>query len=54
MFLAVSIPANAQQPGPVAAVGGEDTVSADSIFPLWKSLLKDKKFLPPYGYVSFS
>jgi hypothetical protein len=47
--LDVSVPANAQQSGPVAAVGDESTVNPDSIFPLWKSLLDGKKFLPPYG-----
>lgn len=47
--LAATIPANAQQPGPVGAVGGDEPVRSDSTFPLWKSLLGDKKFLPPYG-----
>jgi hypothetical protein len=47
--LGISVPAQAQQPGPIAAVGGQDTASSDSFFPLWKSLLKDGKFLPPYG-----
>jgi hypothetical protein len=47
IFLGLSVPAHAQQPGPIAAEG-EDS-PADSFFPLWKSLLKDGKFLPPYG-----
>jgi len=49
LVLCISVPANAQQSGPVAAVGDESTESSDSIFPLWKSLLEGKKFLPPYG-----
>lgn len=49
IVLGVCVPTHAQQSGPVAAVGGEDTASSDSIFPLWKSLLDGKKFLPPYG-----
>jgi hypothetical protein len=47
--LTVCTPAHAQQSGPLAPVGGEATVSADSLFPLWKSLLGDREFLPPYG-----
>ncbi|HEY2807930.1 MAG TPA: hypothetical protein VGI91_03985 [Steroidobacteraceae bacterium] len=50
VFLGVCAPTNAQQSGPVAAVGGDSGDSSDSIFPLWKSLLGDKKFLPPYGF----
>ena len=49
IVLGVSVPAHAQQPGPIAAVGEEGAASSDSIFPLWKSLLEGKKFLPPYG-----
>ena len=49
IVLGVSVPAHAQQPGPIAAVGEEGAASSDSIFPLWKSLLDGKKFLPPYG-----
>src|SRR3974390_897714 len=49
MLLGSSVPAIAQQSGPVAAVGGDSAVSSDSIFPLWKELLEGKKFLPPYG-----
>ena len=49
IVLNVSAPANAQQSGPVAAVGDDSPVSSDSTFPLWKSLLEGKKFLPPYG-----
>jgi hypothetical protein len=49
IVLGVSVPAHAQQPGPIAAVGAEGAANSDSIFPLWKSLLGDKKFLPPYG-----
>jgi hypothetical protein len=48
-ILQASVPASAQQSGPVAAVGDQSTESSDSIFPLWKSLLDGKKFLPPYG-----
>ena len=47
--LEVFVPAHAQQAGPLAPVGSDTTVSSDSIFPLWKSLLDGKKFLPPYG-----
>jgi len=47
--LGLCVPAHAQQAGPVAAVPDENTVSSDSIFPLWKSLLEGRKFLPPYG-----
>jgi hypothetical protein len=47
--LSASLPASAQQSGPVAAVGGEDPASSDSFFPLYKSLLKGRNFLPPYG-----
>ena len=50
VVLAVSLPARAQQPGPIADVGGQETPSSDtSIFPLWKSLLEGRNFLPPYG-----
>jgi hypothetical protein len=44
-----SLPARAQQPGPIAAVGDDSATASESYFPLWKSLLKDGKFLPPYG-----
>ena len=47
--MGISVPAHAQQPGPIAAVGDENKENAESFFPLWKSLLKDGKFLPPYG-----
>jgi hypothetical protein len=47
--LNAALPANAQQGGPVGAVGGDSPASSDSIFPLWKSLLQGKNFLPPYG-----
>jgi hypothetical protein len=49
IVLEVFVPAHAQQAGPLAPVGGTSTVSSDSIFPLWKSLLGDREFLPPYG-----
>jgi hypothetical protein len=49
MVLGVCVPANAQQSGPVVAVADEGSTSSDSFFPLWKSLLEGKKFLPPYG-----
>jgi hypothetical protein len=53
IVLGWSVAAHAQQPGPIAATG-EDVVAtsntnSDSIFPLWKSLLNGKNFLPPYG-----
>jgi hypothetical protein len=48
-ILDVCVPANAQQSGPVAAVGGDSAGNSDSFFPLWKSLLQGKNFLPPYG-----
>ena len=47
--LGSSLPATAQQSGPVAALGEDSTASSDSMFPLYKSLLEGKKFLPPYG-----
>ena len=41
---------HAQQPGPIADVGtAEENASSDSFFPLWKSLLGERKSLPPYG-----
>jgi hypothetical protein len=49
VVLNVSVPAYAQQGGPVVAVGGEDAANSDSFFPLWKSLLEGKNFMPPYG-----
>ena len=52
LVMSASSPAIAQQGGPVAAVGDEgatSTASQESFFPLWKSLLEGKKFLPPYG-----
>jgi hypothetical protein len=49
IILGASGAARAQQPGPVAPVGGDEAPSSDSIFPLWKSLLEGRKFLPPYG-----
>ena len=48
-ILGTSVPAGAQQPGPIAAVGDQSPVRSDAFFPLWKSLLEDGKFLPPYG-----
>ncbi len=47
--LGAALPAHAQQSGPVAAVGGDSQPGSDSIFPLYKSLLQGKNFLPPYG-----
>src|SRR3974390_3064765 len=47
--LNVAVPARAQQSGPFADVGDESPATSTSIFPLWKSLLEDRKFLPPYG-----
>jgi hypothetical protein len=49
VVLGVSVPAHAQQPGPIVDVGDEDAAKSDSFFPLWKSLLGDRKSLPPYG-----
>ena len=51
IVLVFSVPANAQQGGPVASVGDETSASSssDSIFPLYKSLLQGRNFLPPYG-----
>jgi hypothetical protein len=49
VVLNVIVPASAQQGGPVGAVGGDSPAGSDSIFPLWKSLLDGKNFLPPYG-----
>jgi hypothetical protein len=49
VVLNVAVPARAQQSGPLAPVGDNSTASSSSIFPLWKSLLEDRKFLPPYG-----
>ena len=49
IVLGVSVPAHAQQGGPVVVVADKGTSSSDSFFPLWKSLLPDGKFLPPYG-----
>jgi hypothetical protein len=46
---AAGTPVGAQQSGPVAAIGADDASNSDSYFPLWKSLLEGKKFLPPYG-----
>jgi hypothetical protein len=43
------VPVHAQQSGPLAPVGGDSTPSSDATFPLMKSLLGDRKFLPPYG-----
>ncbi|MBS0580185.1 MAG: hypothetical protein JSR36_13100 [Proteobacteria bacterium] len=42
-------PVLAQQAGPVVVVAEDSAANSDAIFPLWKSLLGDKKFLPPYG-----
>jgi hypothetical protein len=47
--LNVPVPANAQQGGPVVAIVGDDAPSSDSMFPLCKSLLGGRNFLPPYG-----
>jgi len=49
IVLNVLFPVHAQQSGPLAPVGGDSTPSSDSVFPLWKSLLDGRKFLPPYG-----
>ena len=49
IVVGVSVPAHAQQGGPVVVVADKGTSSSDSFFPLWKSLLPDGKFLPPYG-----
>jgi len=44
--LTFSLPVHAQE---LTEVGNENTQSTDSMFPLWKSLLEGRKFLPPYG-----
>jgi hypothetical protein len=49
IVLGAAVPAHAQQSGPVAAVGGDSAPASDSVFPLMKSLLQGKNFLPPYG-----
>jgi len=49
MALWISAPAGAQQSGPVDDLGDDTTANSDDYFPLWKSLLGDRKFLPPYG-----
>lgn len=49
IVMGISGPVHAQQPGPVAPVGARDNEASESFFPLWKSLLEGKKFLPPYG-----
>jgi hypothetical protein len=49
IVLDLPLRAHAQAAGPVAAVPDEETVSSDALFPLWKSLLEGRKFLPPYG-----
>jgi hypothetical protein len=49
IVLGASAPAGAQQSGPLEDLGDDNTPSSDSVFPLWKSLLGDRKFLPPYG-----
>jgi len=43
------IPVQAQQPGPFAAVEVDGTTDSDSVFPLWKSLLEGRQFMPAYG-----
>jgi hypothetical protein len=48
--LIASVPAYAQQGGPLTDLGGDESqATSDSFFPLWKSLLGDRKFMPPYG-----
>jgi hypothetical protein len=53
LFIVLTAPltAVAQQTGPATAEGEDasEAVSSDSVFPLWKSLLEGKKFMPPYG-----
>ncbi len=49
LVLAYSVPAHAQQPGPILAEVEQPAGNSDSFFPLWKSLLEEGKFLPPYG-----
>jgi hypothetical protein len=50
VFLTVCAPGKAQQAGPVVVVAEDSSSSSESFFPLWKSLLGDRKFLPPYGF----
>lgn len=51
MFVALTpaLSAHAQQSGPAGTIVSDDAQGTDSLFPLWKSLLKGKKFLPPRG-----
>jgi hypothetical protein len=49
VVLGAFVPAHAQQPGPVAVIEVDSSDNSDSVFPLWKSLLEGKKFMPPYG-----
>lgn len=51
LALGGSVPARAQQPGPVGSALTPDaaTGAPDSFFPRWKSLLKGRKFMPPHG-----
>ena len=49
IVLGASVAANAQQPGPIATEVEDATPGSDSYFPLWKSLIENGKFLPPYG-----
>jgi hypothetical protein len=49
LTLGAFVPVHAQQSGPLAPVGGDSSPSSDATFPLFKSLLGDRKFLPPYG-----
>lgn len=48
--LGAAVASRAQQPGPVAPVPDASRDEAKArLFPLWKSLLGERKFMPPYG-----
>lgn len=50
LALFASLPLLAQEGGPVGPVGeGPAEPGKESLFPLWKSLLEGREFLPPYG-----
>ncbi len=47
LFLPASAPA--QESAPLVPDAAQDAETIDSFFPLWKSLLKGRKFMPPRG-----
>ena len=48
-ILGAFAPVHSQQPGPFAAIEVTGNSVSDSVFPLWKSLLEGRQFMPPYG-----